>query len=612
MRRLTAVAVLALAACSAPVQQAPAPAPAPAAAAPPSRDAAVAFVRAVEQELATLWIAQQRATWVRATYITDDTEALAAQAAEAVMVASARRAQEATRFTGPDLPADVARKLRLLKLSIELPAPPAAAERTELATITQRLEGAYGKGKYCPPRLKGKCLTLDEIGQIMAKSRDPEELADLWQGWHQVGAGLRADYTRYVELANKGARTLGYHDLGEQWQSRYDMKPAELQALVDRLYAQLQPFYRELHCYTRAKLRERYGQSRVPDGPIPAHLLGNMWAQEWNNIDDLLIPKRGASSIDVTARLRAKKVDPIGMVKYAEAFFVSLGLAPLPQSFWQRSMFTRPRDRDVVCHASAWDVDFDQDLRIKMCIDITGEDFTTVHHELGHNYYQVYYRNQPILFRDSANDGFHEALGDTIALSITPAYLARVGLIDAAHAKPSPDAELNELMQRALEKIAFLPFGMLVDKWRWDVFSGKTAPADYNAAWWRLRRDLQGVAPPTARSEADFDPGAKYHVPANVPYARYFLATILQFQFHRALCRAAGQTGPLHRCSIYGSQEAGRRLAAMMAMGQSRPWPEALKALTGETSIDATAIIDYFKPLQDYLHEQNKGRTCGW
>jgi peptidyl-dipeptidase A len=291
------------------------------------------------------------------------------------------------------------------------------------------------------------------------------------------------------------------------------------------------------------------------------------------------------------------------MVKYGESFFTSLGFESLPASFWERSLFTKPQDREVVCHASAWDVDAQKDVRIKMCIKINDEDFVTVHHELGHNYYQMAYAPQSYLYQDSANDGFHEAIGDTIALSVTPEYLKKIGLIDQV---PDASSDIGLLLKMALDKIAFLPFGYLVDQWRWKVFSGEVKPQDYNKAWWELVGKYQGLAAPVARSEKDFDAGAKYHIAANVPYARYFLATVLQFQFHRALCRIAGYKGPLHRGSIYGNKEAGAKLKQMLAMGMSRPWPEALKALTGEDRMDATAIVDYFAPLKKWLDEQNK------
>jgi peptidyl-dipeptidase A len=417
---------------------------------------------------------------------------------------------------------------------------------------------------------------------------------------------MRPRYERFVTLANQGARELGFADMGALWRSNYDLPPDAFAADLQRLWTQVEPLYQSLHAYVRRRLSQAYGPKLVPpDGPLPAHLLGNMWAQSWVNVYPLVAPPAGDPGYDLTALLEGKKVDERELVRYGERFFTSLGMAPLPATFWERSLFVKPRDRDVVCHASAWDVDNEEDLRIKMCIDVGAEDFVVVHHELGHNFYQRAYRTQPFLFRSGANDGFHEAIGDAIALSVTPEYLVKVGLLDRA---PGASGDLGLLLKRALDKVAFLPFGLLIDEWRWKVFSGAVSPADYNRAWWELRRERQNVAPPVPRSEADFDPGAKYHVPANVPYARYFMADLLQFQFHRALCRAAGQTGPLHRCSIYGSQAAGERLAKMLQMGKSKPWPEALQAITGETRMDGGALLEYFAPLQKWLDEQNRGR----
>jgi peptidyl-dipeptidase A len=348
----------------------------------------------------------------------------------------------------------------------------------------------------------------------------------------------------------------------------------------------------------------------VPSGePIPAHLLGNMWAQSWGNVFELVAPASADPGYDLTKILRDKEIDPLAMVRQGEAFFSSLGFAPLPDTFWERSLFVKPEDREVVCHASAWDVDQVEDLRIKMCIQQTAEDFQTIHHELGHNYYQRAYNELPFLYRNSANDGFHEALGDTVALSVTPPYLVEIGYLDA---EPAADKDLGLLLRDALDKVAFLPFGLLIDQWRWGVFSGEITPDEYNQAWWELREKYQGVAAPVARSEADFDPGAKYHIPGNTPYMRYFLAHILEFDFHRALCAAAGFEGPLNRCTIYGSEAAGEKLQQMMAMGASRPWPEALEAVTGSPQMDASAILEYFAPLGTWLDEQNQGRQCGW
>jgi len=575
------------------------------------------FIERAETRLLDLVIKAQRTEWVHETFITDDTEAIAAQADEALKAATAELAAQARRYGGLKLPDDVGRKFKLLKHAVDIPAPSAAAEQTELSQILASLQSDYGKGKYCPEvPLKSapdkKCLSLNDLENIMSTSHDPDELRRAWLGWHAVGAPMRDRYTRMAVLANKGARDLGFADTGAMWLSGYDMAPDAFAAEMDRLWQQVRPLYVSLHAYTRSQLVKKYGASVVSaDGPIPAHLLGNMWSQTWDNIYPMLAAPNADPGYDLTDILKQRKTDPLGMVKYGEKFFMSLGFPALPQTFWERSMFTKPADRDVVCHASAWDVDFVDDLRIKMCIEIKAEDFLTIHHELGHNFYQRAYDKQPMLFRDSANDGFHEAIGDTIALSVTPEYLKQLGFIENV---PPESADLGLLMRKSLEKVSFLPFGLMIDKWRWGVFSGKITPTNYNKAWWDLKREYQGVAPPAPRSEADFDPGAKYHIPANVPYARYFLANILQFQFHRAMCRQIGYKGPLHRCSIYNNKEAGARLEKMLAMGKSRPWPEALEALTGEKQMDATAMLEYFAPLKKWLDEQNKanGAKLDW
>jgi peptidyl-dipeptidase A len=604
-----------------PVQTPPpattAPTTAPAAAgtpapAGPTAAGAAAFVDSAEAVLMDLSIRAERAQWVQENFITHDTEVMAAEAQERLIGARVPISKRAATFQGVQpLPGGVARRLDLLRTAITTPAPGDSALRGEVTRIAASLPSQYGRGRYCPPGRSGdQCLDLQQLSRIVARSRNADSLRMAWAGWRTVSPAMRNDYTRFVELANQGARELGFADVGALWRSQYDMPPEQFAREVDRLWEQVRPLYESLHCHVRAKLAEQYGTEVVrPGEPIPAHLLGNMWAQEWGNVYDLVAPRGVARSYDVTQLLRQKQYTPERMVKQAEGFFTSLGLAPLPETFWERSLFVKPRDRDVVCHASAWNVDAVEDLRIKMCIEPTAEDFQTVHHELGHNYYQRAYNKLPYLYRGSANDGFHEALGDAIALSVTPNYLVRIGLLGK---EPPASGDVGLLLRDAMDKVAFLPFGLLVDQWRWKVFSGEISPAEYNRGWWALRERYQGVTAPVARTEEHFDPGAKYHVPANVPYTRYFLARILQFQFHRALCQAAGYQGPLHRCSIYGNQEAGRRLQAMMELGQSRPWPDALEAITGSREMDATAMLDYFAPLKVWLDQQNQGRQCGW
>ncbi len=576
--------------------------------APPTVEEARKFIDEAENRLRDLSVSEQRASWVQSTYITPDTEAIAAQATEVLTAAGVEYAKGAARFDGVQLPADLRRRMNLLKQTLTLAAPGDPKKNAELSRISVSLESAYGAAKYC--RKEGECLDLEQLSDIIEKSRDPKELQEVWVGWHNTARPMRGDYARLVALANEGARELGYKDTGAMWRAKYDMDPDAFSREVDRLWGQVKPLYDALHCHVRAKLNEKYGNAVVPlDQPIPAHLLGNMWAQSWDNLYDLVAPPASDPGYDLTELLQAKKVDAAGMTRYGERFFTSLGFPALPDTFWDRSMLTKPRDREVVCHASAWDIDGQDDLRIKMCIQTNDEDFRTIHHELGHNFYQRAYKAQPFLYQDSANDGFHEAVGDTIALSITPEYLKQIGLIQQV---PDTSKDLGLLMRQALDKVAFLPFGVMIDQWRWQVFSGQVDPSHYNQGWWDLRKKYQGVRPPLARSEEDFDPGAKYHVPANTPYTRYFLADLLQYQFHEGLCKAAGNKGPLNRCTIYGNKAAGERLEKMLALGLSRPWPEALEVVTGTKQMDGTAIVNYFAPLKTWLDQQNQGRKCGW
>ncbi|ATE63397.1 M2 family metallopeptidase [Rhizorhabdus dicambivorans] len=587
------------------------PAPVAAQAAPTVAEAD-AFVARAEQELNDLGIYGAQVAWINSTYITDDTDAVNARVGAEFTELQVRLANGAARFDGLDgLSYDTKRKLDALKQSIVLPAPSTPGAAKELNDLATRLQSAYGKGKGT---LRGKEINGSDIEAEMGTNRNPAELKEMWLSWHdQVGKPMAGDYAKLVEIANQGAIDLGYKDLGAMWRSGYDMPADDFAKMMDRLWVQVKPLYDALHCYTRTKLNAKYGDAVQPKaGPIRADLLGNMWAQEWGNIYDIVAPK-GAGDIgyDVEELLKAKQYDPVKMVKTGEGFYSSLGFAPLPDSFWTRSQITKPRDREVVCHASAWDIDNKDDLRIKMCTKVNSDDFVTIHHELGHNYYQRAYNKQSYLYLNGANDGFHEAIGDFVALSITPDYLVKIGLLDPAKV-PSADKDIGLLLRQAMDKVAFLPFGLLMDKWRWGVFNGSIRPANYEKAWTDLRLQYQGIVPPADRPDDAFDPGAKYHIPGNTPYARYFLARILQFQFYKAACDQAGWKGPLHRCSFYGDKEVGKKLDAMLAMGSSKPWPDALEAFTGSREIDGTAMIAYFQPLIGWLEQQNKGQRCGW
>ena len=576
-------------------------------AAGPTTADALAFLDGVEREFDAIGEEAARVNWVNATYINYDTDWLVSKIDARTTELAVKYAKEATDYDNVDVPADARRKLELLKLGLTLPAPSRPGAAQELSEITTRLSSTYSTGKI---EFDGRTVSQSETEELMRRLRDPEKLEEVWTKWHDYAAVMKPDYVRMVEIANEGARELGFADVGALWRAGYDMPPDEFTAEVDRLWGQVKPLYDDLHCYVRSKLNEKYGDDVVPlDQPIRADLLGNMWAQSWGELYDFIAPADANTGIDLNKLLVDDGYDPVKIVKTGEGFFSSLGFDALPETFWERSQIVKPEGREVICHASAWDLDARDDLRIKMCTVVGAEDFRTVHHELGHNYYQRAYKDLPNLFRGGANDGFHEAIGDTITLSITPEYLRQIGLLDSV---PDASKDVGLLLAQALDGVAFLPFGLLVDKWRWEVFSGELTPETYNTGWWALREQYQGVRPPNDRPADAFDPGAKYHIPGNTPYMRYFLARILQYQFYKAACQQAGWEGPLHRCSFYGSKEVGARLNAMLELGQSKPWQEALEAFTGERRMDGSAILAYYAPLSAWLKEQNAGKTCGW
>jgi peptidyl-dipeptidase A len=576
---------------------------------PVTVEAAQVYVDAAEAELMQRSEYEGRVAWVYNTNINYDTEWLLQRSDAEGTEARVRLASGAARYADLELPADLRRKVDLLRLSLTLPAPQTEGAAQDLSAITTRLASTYSTGRI---DYQGRQVTLDELETLMGTERNPARLEEMWTEWHAVASPMRQDYARMVEIANQGARDLGFEDVGQMWLSKYDMPADAMEAEVERLWGQLQPFYEQLHCYVRGRLNAHYGDSVVPlDQPIRADLLGNMWAQDWSTLMPIVRPRGGRATYDTTQLLTRARYTPVSMTETAERFYTSIGMPELPDTFWERSLLTRPRDRDVVCHASAWDIDNVEDLRVKQCIQINAEHFQTIHHELGHNFYQRAYNQQPFLFRDGAHDGFHEAIGDFIALNITPQYLVDINLLRANQVPPA-SADTSLLLEQALGKIAFLPFALTVDQWRWQVFDGRITPDRYNAAWWELRERYQGIRSPNARDETMFDPGAKYHIANNVPYLRYFLSYVLQFQFYEAACRQAGWEGPLHRCTVYGNQEVGARFQQMLEMGASRPWPDALEAFTGTREMDGGAMARYFQPLMTYMQEQNRGQTCGW
>ena len=614
---------------------------APAAAPAESADAFIARVnRTIEEDTPQVTSAQ----WLSSTYINADTQRVAAAANERWLTAHNAFVEQAKTYDEAAQSPATARALHILKTNAAMPAPRDPAKLRELTGIATRMEATYGAGKWCRDGKTAKdCLDIGQISEILADTANSsyEQQLDAWQGWHTISPPLRKDYQRFVELTNEGAREMGYANTGEVWRAGYDMTPAEFQAETDRLWNQVKPLYTQLQCYARGKLVEKYGERGQVNGMLPAHLTGNLWQQDWGNLWPILEPYKGVGSLDINGALRKQREDALNasvaqagglgkltaeqqvelsrkadldiatrMTRLAESFYTGLDMPALPDSFYADSQLIQPRDRDVVCHASAWPMDTHGEVRIKMCIKPNEEELTTIYHELGHIFYYMAYKGQPPLFQDGAHDGFHEAIGDTIVLSMTPQYLASIGLVETPAV--SEQAVINSQMRMALAKVAFLPFGLMIDRWRWGVFDGSITPENYNTAWWQMKAKYQGVAPVEARGEEFFDAGAKYHVPGNTPYTRYFLSHILQFQFYKALCDAAGHTGPLYQCNFANNPEAGKRFWAMLAAGSSQPWQKTLKELTGGEKMDAAPVLEYFAPLNAWLEKQNEGKDCGW
>lgn len=573
------------------------------------------FLERVELEDKTLGPVASSAYWIGSNFITYDSQKVVADYGKRFQLLALERARQAATFDKVLVSEENRRKLNLIKNSFVMPSPLDDALAGEIASISAELDAMYGTGQHCFG--EGDCYDLEAFEAVIDNSRDPDELLKAWEGWRNIGKPMKDMYLRMVEIGNLGAKDLGYDGLTDLWFSQYDMPADDFLAETDRVWDELKPLYDALHCHVRNELSEHYGEAVVSkEGSMPAHVLGNMWGQSWANIYDLVYTPdnpKADTNIDLTKILEEKDIGEIEMVEIAENFFLSLGFEPLPKTFWERSLFIKPQDHNVVCHASAWDLDSDaNDLRVKMCIERNAEDFSTIHHELGHIFYYQAYSQQPSIFQGGANDGFHEAVGDLLTLSITPDYYHKIGMITEAEAINAKSDPISLLMQQALDGVVSVPWTLMLDKWRAGVFSGETSEAELNNSWWELREYYQGIEAPRERDADAFDPGAKYHIPGNTPYTRYYLAKILQYQFHESLCNQIGFEGPLHECSIYNNELAGEQLRAMLSLGQSQEWQVALEALTGTRTLSGKSMLNYYKPLKDWLDVQNASRSCGW
>uniref|UniRef100_A0A8C1ZDQ6 Angiotensin-converting enzyme n=1 Tax=Cyprinus carpio TaxID=7962 RepID=A0A8C1ZDQ6_CYPCA len=515
-------------------------------------------------------------------------------------------------------------KIQLQKLQDKGSGALSPDKASELRNIMSEMSTIYNTATVCKIDDPTDCQTLEPgLESIMANSRDYDERLHAWEGWRVAsGMKMRPLYEKYVDLKNEAAKLNNYEDHGDYWRGDYETidEPgysySRDQVMEDarRIYQEILPLYKELHAYVRAKLQDVYPGHIASDACLPAHLLGDMWGRFWTNLYPLMIPYPEKPDIDVSSEMVAQGWDELRLFKEAEKFFMSVNMSAMFDNFWTNSMFIKPEGRDVVCHPTAWDMGNREDFRIKMCTKVNMDDFLTVHHEMGHNQYQMAYRHQSYLLRDGANEGFHEAVGEIMSLSAaTPSHLQSLGLLPPDFIQDY-ETDINFLMKQALTIVATLPFTYMLEEWRWQVFKEIIPKDEWMLRWWQMKRDLVGVGEAVPRDESYCDPPALFHVSGDYSFIRYFTRTIYQFQFQEALCEAAGHTGPLYKCDITNSTKAGNKLRHMLELGRSMSWTRALEDVAGTTKMDSQPLLHYFSTLMEWLKEENQknNRVPGW
>nr|XP_057944737.1 angiotensin-converting enzyme 2 [Doryrhamphus excisus] len=583
------------------------------------------FLRQFDEEASTRMYEYSLASWAYNTNITKENSDKLSEQGQIWGKFYTQKSEEAQKFPIHQIK-DPQIKLQLITLQDKGSGALSQAKAEHLNKIMSEMSTIYSTATVCLMDDPLNCQTLEPgLEHVMANSRNYSERLHVWEGWRrQVGKRMRPLYEDYVHLKNEAAKLNGFEDYGAYWRYNYETVEEEspynytrdqLMEDVRSIYKQILPLYKELHAYVRGKLMDVYTGHIEAQGPLPAHLLGDMWGRFWTNLYPLSIPYPEKPDIDVSKTMVEKGWNERRLFDEAEKFFMSVGLYKMFDNFWTNSMLVKPNDgRKVVCHPTAWDMGNRMDFRIKMCTKVNMDDFLTVHHEMGHNQYQMAYRNLPYLLRDGANEGFHEAVGEIMSLSAaTPKHLKSLGLLSSNFTYDN-ETEINFLLKQALTIVATLPFTYMLEEWRWQVFAGNIPEDKWMERWWEMKRDLVGVVEPVPRDETYCDPPALFHVSGDYSFIRYFTRTIYQFQFQKALCHAAGQSEVLSSCDITGSTVAGSKLRNMLELGRAQSWTKALHTISGDTRMDAKPLLDYFQKLYEWLKTENMkhNHAVGW
>lgn len=484
---------------------------------------------------------------------------------------------------------------RVLYLAASNPQTVSELVKEKIIASTKQIELLFGFDF----KLDGKSITPNEIDKLLKTENKLSERLKVWEASKEVGVVLKDGLVNLQRLRNKTVQALGYKDFFQYQVSDYGMTVDEMREVCEGMIKDIWPLYREIHTWARYTLAEKYG-AEVPE-MLPAQWLPDRWGQDWQGIAE-------AKGLNIDEQLKNYSAEWV--VKKGEEFYVSLGFPNLPQSFWNlSSLYPVSPDSGFKknTHASAWHMDFDKDVRSLMSVIPNTRWWSTSLHELGHIYYYISYSNPnvPIILREGANRGFHEAIGSMIGLaSLQSPFLKEMGLMNQDYKIDNTQALLNE----ALDYIPFIPWSAgVMTEFEYELYSKNLPEDQFNKMWWELVKKYQGIISPNERGEMYCDAATKTHINDDAgQYYDYAIANVLLFQFHTYIASKILKQDP-YATNYYGSKEVGKWMYDVLSPGATVDWRELLKESTG-SEMSAKALVDYFEPLMKWLKEENKGR----